>query len=142
MTLSVETIIVVSLMMAVFAAVATVGSSLYLGAGFERLRAGFESVKKQTAFFHEALHKVENRVDAVEKQNGYFFQAISTLEQKTAAPVSDERWEEPAAGTDEKRILVSKGDAHGSRADSLLSTTGFTSKEKVSSEIEAELRFH
>ena len=88
MTLSVETLLVVSLMMAVFAAVSVVGSSLFLGVGFERLRNGFEGVKKQTAFFSNAIHDLDQRVESVEKQNGYFFETISKLEHtaSTEAP--------------------------------------------------------
>jgi len=126
MTLSVETIIVVSLLMAVFAAVSTIGSSLYLGAGYERLRAGFETIKKQTAFFSEAIHKLDHRVDAVEKQSGYFFHAISALEQQAVAPpASDERWEEtPAveANTGGQLIMVSKDDVQDAGSSSLFSS--------------------
>lgn len=125
MTLSVETIIVVSLMMAVFAAVATVGSSLYLGAGFERLRAGFETIKKQTAFFSEAIHKLDARVDVVEKQGGYFFETLSKLEQQAAAPVAtDESWEEPVQESAEKLISVSKSEVSDS-GNNLLSSIHF-----------------
>ena len=88
MTLEVETVVAVSLMMAVFAAVSVVGSSLFLGVGFERLRNGFEGVKKQTAFFSNAIHDLDQRVESVEKQNGYFFETISKLEHtaSTEAP--------------------------------------------------------
>lgn len=77
MTISVETLLVASLMMAVFAAVATVGSSLFLGAGYERLRAGLETLRKQTAYFSDALRGIDRRVESVEKQNRYFFEAIA-----------------------------------------------------------------
>ncbi len=82
MTISVEMLLVASLMMAVFAAVSVVGSSLFLGAGFERLRAGFEKIKNQTAFFADALYKLDGRVEKVEKQSGYFFDSIHRLEQQ------------------------------------------------------------
>jgi len=96
MSISAEMFIVISLMLAVFAAVAVVGSSIVLGVGFERLRAGFDIVKKQTGFFAEAIHKldqkskelqdfvvkVEKRVDGVEKQSGFFFQSLHNLEEK------------------------------------------------------------
>src|SRR5690554_6215011 len=91
MTLSVEELLVVSLLIAVFAAVSTIGTSLFLGDGFERLRAGFENIKKQTAFFSDAIHKLDGRVDGLEKQSGYFFEAITKLEQDAVAP------EHPAA---------------------------------------------
>jgi len=82
MTLEVETIVAVSLMMAVFSAVAAVGTSIVLGAGFERLRAGFEVVRKQTGFFSDAIHKLEDRVEAVDKQTNNFSQSIHQLEAK------------------------------------------------------------
>lgn len=128
MTLSVETIIVVALMMAVFAAVSTIGSSLYLGAGYERLRAGFETVKKQTAFFSDAIAKLDTRVDSVEKQGSYFFQAITDLERKA------ER-QEPASSplanvgmNAEKLICSSRDDALHTGADNLLNGMGFVAQ--------------
>ena len=47
MAMEVDTLIAVAIMMAVFSAVAAVGTSLVLGAGFERLRCGFEVISKQ-----------------------------------------------------------------------------------------------
>ena len=101
MSVSAEMYIVISLMFAVFAAVAAVGSSVILGVGFERLRAGFEVVKKQTGFFSDAIHQldekakmldeqqgkikesviqVSTRVDRVEKQTEFFADAINSVE--------------------------------------------------------------
>ncbi len=82
MTLEVETIVAVSLMMAVFSAVAAVGTSIVLGAGFERLRSGFEVIRKQTGFFSDAIHKLEEKVEVVDKQTGNFTQSIHQLEAK------------------------------------------------------------
>lgn len=82
MTLDVETIVAVSLMMAVFSAVAAVGTSLVLGAGFERLRNGFEVVRKQTGFFSDAIHKLEQKVEVVDEQANKFGQSIHSLEAK------------------------------------------------------------
>lgn len=103
MSVSAEMYIVISLMFAVFAAVAAVGSSIVLGAGFERLRAGFEIIRKQTGFFADAIHKLDQRteelsaqtgklqeavsgmavkVERVEKTTGFFSDAIHSLEQK------------------------------------------------------------
>lgn len=119
MTVSAEMYIVISLMFAVFAAVAAVGSSLVLGVGFERLRSGFELVKKQTGFFADAIHKLDertnelgeenqeikkavagvtDRVNSVEKQTSFFFDSLNSLESqilkgqpiKTEEPVADE----------------------------------------------------
>ena len=80
MTLEVETIVAVSLMMAVFSAVAAVGTSIVLGAGFERLRTGFEVVRKQTGFFADAIHKLEGKVEDVDKQTQSFSRSITSLE--------------------------------------------------------------
>lgn len=84
MTLDVETIVAVSLMMAVFSAVAAVGTSLVLGAGFERLRNGFEVVRKQTGFFSDAIHKLEQKVEIVDKQAQNFTQSMNSLEAKVS----------------------------------------------------------
>ncbi len=84
MTLEVETIVAVSLMMAVFSAVAAVGTSIVLGAGFERLRCGFDVIRKQTGFFSDAIHKLEEKVEIVDKQTGKFTQSINHLEAKVA----------------------------------------------------------
>ncbi len=80
MTISTETLLVVSLMMAVFAAVATVGSSVFLGAGYERLRASMQAIRRQTAYFAEAIRKLDHRVSAVEKQSGYFFETLHQMQ--------------------------------------------------------------
>ena len=103
MSVSAEMYIVISLMFAVFAAVAAIGTSVVLGVGFERLRAGFEIVKKQTGFFADAIHQLDERtktfeeknaamkasvadmstrVERVEKQTGFFSDAIHSIEQK------------------------------------------------------------
>lgn len=103
MNVSAEMYIVISLMFAVFAAVAAVGSSIVLGVGFERLRAGFEIVRKQSGFFADAIHKLDertvdlntqtlklreavdgmgDRVERVEKTTGFFSDAIHSLEQQ------------------------------------------------------------
>ena len=119
MSVSADMYIVISLMFAVFAAVAAVGTSVVLGAGYERLRAGFEVIRKQTGFFADAIHKLDERtqvlgeeaaqlneavstmsgkVERVEKQTGFFSDAIYSLEQKVSSgePVSSpEKKEEP-----------------------------------------------
>ncbi len=82
MTLEVETVVAVSLMMAVFSAVAAVGTSIILGAGFERLRSGFEVIRKQTGFFSDALHQLEQKVEDVDKQTGQFSENMRTMEAK------------------------------------------------------------
>jgi len=116
MSVSAEIYLVVSLMFAVFAAVAAVGTSIVLGVGFERLRAGFEVVRKQTGFFAEAIHKLDHKtkdldeksgkleevvstmrdtVHRVDQQTGFFADAIQGLEQKIedqkSRPVSQEQ---------------------------------------------------
>jgi hypothetical protein len=67
MELNVETCLVVALAFAVFAAVSAIGSSLVLGIGFERLRASFEVVKKQSGYFSDAIFRLDHRVDMLEK---------------------------------------------------------------------------
>ncbi|MCB9990967.1 MAG: hypothetical protein H6867_06260 [Rhodospirillales bacterium] len=132
MTLSVETLLVVSLLMAVFAAVSTVGTSLFLGAGYERLRNGFENIRKQTAFFSDAIHKLDGRVEGIEKQSTYFFEAISELEQKVDAPVPHDApvieaaREEVQEDIDVPSLLsATKDDVLHTQTDNLLTANGF-----------------
>ena len=82
MSVEVETIVAVSIMMAVFSAVAAIGSSIVLGVGFERLRSGFEVIRKQTGFFSDAIHKLEEKMEVVDEQTGKFSHAISIMETK------------------------------------------------------------
>lgn len=79
MSVSADMYIVISLMFAVFAAVAAVGSSMVLGIGFERLRAGFEIVKKQTGFFADAIHQLDQRADVLDQQHGEMKEAVSSM---------------------------------------------------------------
>ncbi|MBI4030935.1 MAG: hypothetical protein HY370_04610 [Proteobacteria bacterium] len=113
MTIAVETYLVVALAFAVFAAVTALGSSLVLGAGFERLRAGFELIKSQTGFFSDAIHKLDKRLDNAEKQDSYFFQAIHKLEEnQVAADTSVAAREEPTV----EPQLISTDRASGASA--------------------------
>ena len=82
MSIEVETIVAVSVMMAVFSAVAAVGTSIVLGAGFERLRCGFEVIRKQTGFFSDAIHKLEQKVEEVDGETARVTDAVSTMEEK------------------------------------------------------------
>lgn len=82
MSIEVETVVAVSVMMAVFSAVAAVGTSVILGAGFERLRLGFEVIRKQTGFFSDAIHKLEGKMEEVDDQTGKFSRSISIMETK------------------------------------------------------------
>lgn len=84
MTMEVETIVAVSLMMAVFSAIAAIGTSVVLGAGFERLRCGFEVIRKQTGFFSDAIHKLEQKVEVVDEQASSFSQSIHQMEAKVS----------------------------------------------------------
>jgi sugar (pentulose or hexulose) kinase len=68
MVLSVETAMTVALFFAIFAAVASIGSSLVLGVGFERLRNGFEILKKQSQFFGTAIHYRDERTENLERR--------------------------------------------------------------------------
>ena len=103
MSVSADTYIVISLMFAVFAAVAAVGTSVVLGAGFERLRSGFDHIKRQSGFFADAIYKLDqrtqkldeetaklksgmtgvyDRMDRVEKQTTFVVDAVGSLEQR------------------------------------------------------------
>jgi hypothetical protein len=114
MSISAETYIVISLMFAVFAAVAAVGTSVVLGAGFERLRAGFDHIRRQSGFFADAIYKldqrtqkldeetaklksgmgsVHDRMDRVEKQTTFVVEAVNSLEHRilNGTPVAEEK---------------------------------------------------
>lgn len=80
MALNVETVLAVSIMLSVFAAIAALGTSLVLGVGFERLRAGFEAISRQTGFFSDMLHKLEKKVETVDGQTAQAAKSIRTLE--------------------------------------------------------------
>lgn len=109
MTLEVETVVAVSLMMAVFSAVAAVGTSIILGAGFERLRSGFEVVRKQTGFFSDALHKLEQKVEVVDQQTGQFSESMRTMEAKvTNVGEQANAFTETVGKLEEKVELVDK----------------------------------
>lgn len=82
MTLNVETILAVSIMLSVFAAVTTVGASLFLGVGFERLRAGFEVISKQTGFFSDMLNRLEKKVEVADVQAAQAAKTARSLEMK------------------------------------------------------------
>jgi hypothetical protein len=64
-----QTCLIVALSFAVFSAVATVGASLALGIGFERLRAGYEVIRKQSGYFSDQIYKLDKRVDTLEKND-------------------------------------------------------------------------
>ncbi len=84
MSLEVETVVAIAVMMAVFSAVAAVGTSIVLGAGFERLRCGFDVVRKQTGFFSDAIHKLEKKMEVVDAETGRVTHAINQIEAKVA----------------------------------------------------------
>jgi len=64
-----ETCLIIALSFAVFSAVATVGASLALGIGFERLRAGYEVIRKQTGYFSDQIYRLDQRVVTLEKSD-------------------------------------------------------------------------
>lgn len=110
MTIAVETALVVAMAFAVFAAITALGSSLVLGIGFERLRAGFELIKSQTGFFSDAITKLDRRVDGVEKQGAYFFEAIHNLEQRpqASAPVQQSLEDDEPLPADEPCLISTR----------------------------------
>ncbi len=95
MSISAETYIVISLMFAVFAAVAAVGTSVVLGAGFERLRAGFEVVRRQSGFFADAIYKLDQRTQKLDEETAKLKAGLSGMDdrmgraEKTATFLAD-----------------------------------------------------
>ncbi len=67
MSMEIETVLVVSVMMAVFSTVMAVGTAIVLGAAFKRLSYGFEIIKKQTGFFSDTIYMLEENIDNISK---------------------------------------------------------------------------
>ena len=82
MTLNAETVMAASVVLSVFAAVAALGTSVVLGVGFERLRAGFETIAKQTGFFSDMLNRLEKKVEAVDGESAQASKTVRSLELK------------------------------------------------------------
>lgn len=68
MMISAEALVVAALALAVFSAITALGASLVFGIGYERLCAGFEVVRKQTAHFSDAIFKLEKRAGEQDKK--------------------------------------------------------------------------
>ena len=145
MSVSADTYIVISLMFAVFAAVAAVGTSVVLGAGFERLRAGFDLVKRQSGFFADAIYKLDQRtqkldeetsklkagitgmgerVDRVEKTATFLGDAINSMEQRILQGT-------PAQAPQPKAVRLQPVAAHKPQVHSEHSWTPKAAKEQT-----------
>jgi hypothetical protein len=79
-----ETCLIIALSFAVFSAVATVGASLALGIGFERLRAGYEVIRKQTGFFSDQIYRLDKRVETLENDNHHTPAQTATDDRRVA----------------------------------------------------------
>ncbi len=116
-----ETYVVVSLLMAVFAAVAAVGTSLVLGVGFERLRNGFEIVRKQTAFFSDAIHKLDEKTIALDQTTQDLSRKTEVLEHKTEClEIHQNELAREALKHPENHISADKTETLVRRAENLL----------------------
>lgn len=82
MTLDTETVVAASVVLSVFAAVAALGTCIVLGIGFERLRAGFETISKQTGFFSDMLYKLEKKVEVADSTAAQASKVVRHLELK------------------------------------------------------------
>lgn len=71
-----------SVVLSVFAAVAALGTCIVLGVGFERLRAGFETISKQTGFFSDMLYKLEKKVEVADSAAAQASKVVRHLELK------------------------------------------------------------
>jgi hypothetical protein len=91
MTAMMETCLIIALSFAVFSAVATVGASLALGIGFERLRAGYEVIRKQTGYFSDQIYRLDKRVETLEKDDRPVSAEASPVESMREYMVEDER---------------------------------------------------
>ena len=105
MSVDAETYIVISLMFAVFAAVAAVGSSMVLGAGFERLRAGFELVRRQSGFFADAIHKLDQRTQKLDEETARLKAGYTTMGERVERVEKQTIFLGDAINSIESRIL-------------------------------------
>ncbi len=105
MSVSVETYIVISLMFAVFAAFAAVGTSVVLGAGFERLRAGFDQVRRQSGFFADAIYKLDQRTKKLDEEAAKMKSNISSMDDRVNRVEKQTTFIADAVNSIEQRIL-------------------------------------
>ena len=105
MSVSAETYIVISLMFAVFAAVAAVGTSVVLGAGFERLRAGFDVIRRQSGFFADAIHKLDQRTQKLDEEQARMKGQVYHLGERVERADKQVTFAVEAIGALEQRIL-------------------------------------
>ena len=105
MSVSAETYIVISLMFAVFAAVAAVGTSVVLGAGFERLRAGFDLVKRQSGFFSDAIYKLDQRTQKLDEETSKLKAGVYSMGERVTRVEKQVTFIGDAVNSIEQRIL-------------------------------------
>ncbi len=92
-------------MFAVFAAVAAVGTSVVLGAGFERLRAGFDLVKRQSGFFADAIYKLDQRTQRLDEEQAKLKSGVYSLSERTDRVEKQVSFMGEAINSMEQRIL-------------------------------------
>ncbi len=80
MSIEVEVVIAISVMMAVFSAVAAAGTAIVLGAGFARLHRGFEIIHRQSELFGDAIYRLEEKMDIVDTQSEKLSRYIYIIE--------------------------------------------------------------
>lgn len=105
MSVSAETYIVIALMFAVFAAFAAVGTSVVLGAGFERLRAGFEVVKSQSGFFADAIYKLDMRTQKLDEETAKLKSGMVTMGERMERTEKTTTFLADSINSIEQRIL-------------------------------------
>ncbi len=106
MSVSVETYIVISLMFAVFAAVAAVGTSVVLGAGFERIRAGLDQVRRQSGFFADAIYKLDQRTQKLDEDHIKLKSGMNSLGERMGRTEKTHTFLADAITSVEQRILT------------------------------------
>lgn len=133
MSVDAETYIVISLMFAVFAAVAAVGSSMVLGAGFERLRAGFDIVRRQSGFFADAIHKLDQRTQRLDEETAKMKSGLSDMGDRVTRVEKQVLFVGDAINSIEQRILQGTPDqsapAKTIRMKPVVADTRFVKKE-------------
>ena len=128
MSVESDVYLVISLTFAVFAAVAAVGTSLVLGVGFERLRSGFELVRKQTAFFSDAIYKLDQKTNDLDHKTVTLDIRTRALEAEQLEPRRAPEKQE-AAEAEGEHISAGVADTLLSKAENLLTEMSFIAGE-------------
>ena len=126
MSMEVETLVAISVMMAVFSVIAVVGSSIVLGVGFVRLRAGFDVISKQAGFFSDAIYRLEEKIDAVDVKAGGVSRSISNMDGNISSIIEQNNYFNNSIAKIEEKVdqYVGIGVVNISKAEQVITQAG------------------